>query len=201
MLSGSRIGLGILIGTALLMPLGCKKNIPKTNVDKPKIKYMENSVIIEGLTGKAPIINENGSLAKDEEGNALEKEVSLADFEGKVKLLVQSRGRCGYCYEESIWLESFYKERKDQDFEVIEMLNYDMDYEPATVEFAYWWSEQFNTSYMVLADTEDFLGKFNSKKAVPMNIVLDKKNKMVAKSWGFDSEWIKYYVDMTLYAY
>jgi peroxiredoxin len=106
----------------------------------------------------------------DADGN----EIELYDYLGSVVLLDVSAFWCQPCREETPFLQTLWERFSDRDFQLIQLITEDADYNPATRQTAADWRDEFDLTYEVCADPDWSLKPYFEEDVLPFLMVLDR---------------------------
>jgi len=102
-------------------------------------------------------------------------DIHLYDFEGTVLILGSAAGWCVSCKDEAPKLQKLYEDYQDQDFNVIILLTQDGAGNPAKIQNAKDWADEFNLSYIVGIDPDWLLSQYYIEQGVlPFSMILDR---------------------------
>ncbi len=130
----------------------------------------------EGYGYTLGMIVENFTL-KDADG----KDVSLKDFFGgyKAVFINQSAGWCSVCRAEAPRMKKIWEKFRPDGLIILQAIfETNAQQEPATVEFAKSWRDEYGFTFPVLADPDNIFLKFHQswktgRIATPLNMILD----------------------------
>jgi thiol-disulfide isomerase/thioredoxin len=103
------------------------------------------------------------------------KQIHLYDYLGKVVLLDVAAFWCVNCEAEAPSLQhDIWEPLQGQDFELIQLVVQDADFNPATQQTAAEWRNQFDLTYEVCADPQWSLKQYLTNNELPFLMLLDK---------------------------
>lgn len=121
----------------------------------------------------------------DADGN----EVHLYDFLGKVVLLNTAAFWCEPCREETPSLQKdLWEEYQDEDFQLIQLIVADVDYNPATPATATAWRDEFGVTYLVCADPDYSLQPYFLEQILPFNMLLSRDFSIELRTHEYDKD-------------
>jgi peroxiredoxin len=106
---------------------------------------------------------------KDVEG----REVTLADYKGKVVLLNFWATWCGPCKIEMPWFVEFQRKYKDQGFSVIAVSLDDEGWEVVRP-----FTEEYELNFPVVVGTNEMADEFGGVAALPTTFIIDKEGRI-----------------------
>jgi peroxiredoxin len=122
------------------------------------------------------------------------KTVSLADkrFEGKVVLVTLGGSWCGNCHDEAAFLSPFYRQHRDEGFEIVGLMFERFGDFPQASEAAKRFRAHFNIEYAMLvagiSDTDEaskLMPQLSHVYAFPTSVLLDRRGRIRRIHSGF----------------
>ena len=107
------------------------------------------------------------------DGSTLSLGDIYADPEAKVLLLTTSAGWCPACIEEQPTLEAWHNTYGSQGLRVVGTLFADENDSPVGADYAANWTNNYNLTFPVVADTEQVLSAYYDASKAPMNMIVN----------------------------
>jgi len=151
----------------LIAACGTDNTPPQTEVE------VDRSVYPDGPYGvSAGSIIDNLDFMTSE-GTPFDLNMLHADESRKLLLITTSAGWCAACIEEQPFLRELYTNNVDAGLEVVVSVFEDSQFQPADVELAADWKENYSLPFTVLADSEQKFSAYYNTEATPMTMFVD----------------------------
>ena len=137
------------------------------------------TILLLGIFLVSPIFAKNAPnfTLKDLKG----KEVSLADYKGKVVLVNFWATWCGPCIHEMPDLEKLYQTYKNKGFQIIGLTISSKEKQiPAKIE-------KTGVTYPILVNADAIAGKFGRFNSIPQTFIINRKGEIVSQIQGSQS--------------